>query len=320
MKVLDPLCGVGTIPFEACLQGRIGFGNDLSKVAYGITQAKISHRSAAEGFELINQLEKYIQQNLPENAVIESIAVDFNRKLQEYYHIDTLKEIVAARNFFRNKSTLTGSEAVVFSSLLHILHGNRPYALSRTSHPITPFAPRGEFIYKNLIHKLKEKVTRTYKIELPGKYVIGKTYHSDFLDLEQFIPKESLDSIITSLPFFDSTRFYLANWIRMWFAGWDKEDFNKEKEKYLETKQVKNLDIYDGFFKICFNLIRNDGSLIMHLGFSKKANMAELLIPYAEKYFKIIGYFNENVSNNEKFGISDQGTVKIHQFLFMIKT
>lgn len=32
--VLDPLCGVGTIPFEACLQGRIGIGNDLSELAY----------------------------------------------------------------------------------------------------------------------------------------------------------------------------------------------------------------------------------------------------------------------------------------------
>ena len=57
----------------------------------------------------------------------------------------------------------------------------------------------------------------------------------------------------------------------------------------------------------------------MHLGFSKKANMAELIIPYAEKYFNVVGYFNENVSNNESFGISDQGTVKRHQYLFMIK-
>jgi DNA modification methylase len=31
--VLDPLCGVGTIPFEACLQGRVGIGNDLSEMA-----------------------------------------------------------------------------------------------------------------------------------------------------------------------------------------------------------------------------------------------------------------------------------------------
>ena len=29
-RVLDPLCGVGTIPFEACLQGRVGIGNDMS--------------------------------------------------------------------------------------------------------------------------------------------------------------------------------------------------------------------------------------------------------------------------------------------------
>ena len=39
--VLDPLCGVGTIPFEACLQGRIGIGNDLSELAYVVTKAKL---------------------------------------------------------------------------------------------------------------------------------------------------------------------------------------------------------------------------------------------------------------------------------------
>ena len=39
--VLDPLCGVGTIPFEACLQGRVGIGNDLSELAYIVTKAKV---------------------------------------------------------------------------------------------------------------------------------------------------------------------------------------------------------------------------------------------------------------------------------------
>ena len=39
--VLDPLCGVGTIPFEACLQGRVGIGNDLSELAYVVTKPKL---------------------------------------------------------------------------------------------------------------------------------------------------------------------------------------------------------------------------------------------------------------------------------------
>ena len=105
----------------------------------------------------------------------------------------------------------------------------------------------------------------------------------------------------------------------MWFAGWDKIDFKNHKESFLETKQVKNIEIYDSFFKTCDSLLKGNGSIIMHLGFSKKANMAELIIPYAEKYFNVVGYFNENVSNNESFGISDQGTVKRHQYLFIVK-
>ena len=28
-----------------------------------------------------------------------------------------------------------------------------------------------------------------------------------------------LDAVITSPPFFDSTRFYLGNWMRLWFCG-----------------------------------------------------------------------------------------------------
>ena len=104
----------------------------------------------------------------------------------------------------------------------------------------------------------------------------------------------------------------------MWFTGWDKEDFKTQKHKFIETQQVKSFSVYENFFETCNSLLKNHGTLIMHLGFSKKANMAKSLIPYAEKYFEIIGYFNEKVSNNETFGISDQGTVKSHQYLFMI--
>ena len=66
-------------------------------------------------------------------------------------------------------------------------------------------------------------------------------------------------------------------------------------------------------------LLKDKGNMILHIGFSKKANMAELLIPIAEKHFNVIGYFNENVSDNEKFGIKDQGAVKVHQYLFLKK-
>jgi DNA modification methylase len=319
MMVLDPLSGVGTIPLEAALQGRFAYGNDLSLLAYSNTLAKIGEKSKKECDVLLENLKEYIENNLPKDQDIESIDISFNQNLKEYYHRDTLKEIVAAREFFKNRRIKTPSEAAVFGSLLHILHGNRPYALSRTSHPITPFAPRGPFIYKSLIKKLREKINRVLAIGMSENYKAGIALWDDFMNLDKNVNPSSIDTIITSPPFYDSTRFYLANWIRMWFSGWDKEDFNIRKEEFLETKQVKDVRIYNIFFEKCNSVLKPNGSLILHLGFSKKANMAEMLIPLAQKRFKVVGYFNENVNNRENFGISDVGTVKMHQFLFLVK-
>lgn len=39
--ILDPFCGVGTIPFEACLNDRKGIGLDLSPLAFHVTNAKV---------------------------------------------------------------------------------------------------------------------------------------------------------------------------------------------------------------------------------------------------------------------------------------
>ena len=317
MHILDPLSGVGTIPFEARLLNRVGYGNDLSLLAYANTYAKLGVFDFQECIKTVEKLDKFIQSNLPAESEIRGVDIGFNKNILDYYHPDTFKEIFAARKFFIEKGIASATQATIFSGILHILHGNRPYALSRRSHPITPFAPKGEYIYKNLINKLEEKLNR---VTNEYKYLnnAGYAFWGSFQDLNKKIKQNSIDSIITSPPFFDSTRFYMSNWIRMWFAGWDKEHFSTEKHQFMENQQVKSFEIYDNFFNICKFLLKNHGTIIMHLGFSKKANMAESIIPYAEKYFEIVGYFNEKVSNNETFGISDQGTVKSHQYLFMI--
>lgn len=319
MTVLDTFSGVGTIPFEGALQGRKVIGNDLSKVAYANSLAKIGDVCSSEVEKIIISLDEFIKNNIPSNEEVNSININFNKTIQEYFHPNTFKQIVAARNYFIKNEIKDANMALVFSSLLHILHGNRPYALSRTSHPITPFAPKGDFIDKGLIEKLKEKVSRSLIMEEKKHVNTSEMILGDIFELDKKLPKACIDSIITSPPFFDSTKFYLANWMRLWFAGWDKKDFDLEKEKYLETKQIKNIDIYDDYFRICHFLLKKHGTVIMHLGVSKKANMGEMIRPYAEKYFKLIGMFIEDVDGSEKFGIKDQGSVKGHQFMFLEK-
>src|SRR3989337_2854803 len=46
--VLDPFSGRGTVPLQACSQGRVGVGNDLSPFAHLLTAAKVDAPTRAE--------------------------------------------------------------------------------------------------------------------------------------------------------------------------------------------------------------------------------------------------------------------------------
>src|SRR5512132_1239318 len=46
--VLDPFSGRGTVPLQACAEGRIGVGNDLNPFAHLLTAAKVDSPTVAE--------------------------------------------------------------------------------------------------------------------------------------------------------------------------------------------------------------------------------------------------------------------------------
>ena len=197
--VVDPLSGVGTIPLEACLQNRIGIGNDLSELAFCVTKAKVEKADEKDCLEVLAQLQSYIESEKQNDEVLILIKkyenFGFNGKLSNYFHEDTFKEILCARKYFTSRiRTLTSSEAMVFSCFLHVLHGNRPYALSRNSHPLTPYAPTGDFIYKNVVEHIKDKLTASYKKGEFDHYRHGRRYTG--------IIKSSVHTTLLPMPLF----------------------------------------------------------------------------------------------------------------------
>jgi DNA modification methylase len=315
--ILDPFAGVGTIPFEGALNGVRSFGFDISSAALSIAKAKLGNINRDESIALIKKLEKYIQNRKLSSKILETAKeFGFNKKLADYFEARTLKEIILAREFFKENPPGSPSEHLVFSCLLHILHGNRPYALSRRSHGITPFAPTGEFEYKNVVSHLKDKVERSFAIALPEDFVEGDMF---FQDATSWWPRhiENLDAIITSPPFFDSTRFYLANWLRLWLSGWDKEDFEKRPFGFVDEKQKLGFEIYEPILRQARERLKPDGVVVFHLGKSSKCDMAEKLADVAKKWFKVADIFEESVEDGESHGIRDKGTVVKHQFLIL---
>ena len=313
-RVIDPLGGVGTIPFEAALQGYDAVSNDKSPFASIIGAAKMNPPTKSQALTTLESISQEMDNISLDKSDYADAEFGLNGKVSEFYHEKTLVEVLKARKLFlQRKRPLAKSEALVWASVLHILHGNRPYALSRNSHPITPYHPKGDYEYRNLIEKTKQKIERMYKKDLPSLFNNGIGLNSDFRDLD--VEKIGcFDAMITSPPFM-GMRFDRPNWLRMWFCGWLEEDFHKTSLGYLERQQDSDRDCYEDFFTKAVELLKPNGILIMHIGSGKKKLLLTDLIEIGEKYFQLRGEICEDVQALQKHGIPDKGKTKSHHLI-----
>ena len=317
-QILDPFAGVGTIPFEAACIGVRAWGFDISPAALAIAKAKVGTHCATECNRYIHALEQFIQSEEPGEAdYLSAHRMNFNSRIPDYFHPDTLRELLLARRYFMLHPPTSSTENLVFASMLHILHGNRPYALSRRSHPITPYKPTGAFIYKPLIHHLRSKIDRSVQRYPSEHFTAGQILHQDAtLAWPETISQ--LDAIITSPPFFNSIRFHVGNWMRLWFSGWEREDFDLKPHEFIDEKQKQGFEVYIPILKQAYARLRSSGIFVLHLGISKKVNMAEEIAHIAKQWFHIYDLFIEDVTHTEKHGFRDKGTVHGHQYLILL--
>jgi hypothetical protein len=313
--VADPFCGAGTLPFEAALQARTAVALDLSTLAFCVTSAKLRPPPTDLLEDRVRSLAAYLASARPTPDEIERAArVHFNGRLDHYFHPDTFAELLCARRHLLDTRDDTPAWATLMCALLHVLHGNRPYALSRRSHPVTPFAPTGPPEYKSVIDKTRAKLGRmTREATTPGgNHLVAQA------DASMPWPiTASVDAIITSPPFFDSTRFYLFNWIRFWFSGWESEDFQHEPARYLEVRQKQSMDVYQIILARFREAIKPTGVVVLHLGRSAKCDMAEQIGARVGTMFTIADHYAEDVRHCERHGVRDKGTVAAHQYLIL---
>lgn len=316
--VLDPMAGVGTIPLEARLQRRVGLAGDLSELAAVVSRAKLEAFSADEVAAVMTDLGQAVANPDASDATLiaeEHGAFGLNGPIEDYFEGQTLREILLARRFFRSRlMDPSPCEAIVLTSLLHILHGNRPYALSRRSHPVTPFKPSGPAEYRPLIAGLARRLERVVE-PLSALPSTGHAYRADYEALP--LAPGSIDAVITSPPFAQSLRFFSTNWMRLWFCGWGPNEFRRRPDEFLERKQRTNFEEpYRGFLEAMHQLLRPGGLLIMHLGETRRLNMAEQIAPLLEGRFELIHIGRECVAHTESHGLTDKGATLAHGFVF----
>jgi methylase of polypeptide subunit release factors len=318
--VLDPFSGSGTIAFEAALGKRNAISFDISDMSVAISNAKLQNCSRDAVESIILNLSDYIKSNVVTQATIkDSIDVSFNKSIKEYFEEKTFDEILKSRDYFlETKDLLDPNWCLVFSSMLHILHGNRPYALSRRSHPLTPYAPTGDFERKPVIDHLR---TKTYKsFDEKNNIIIteGSCLKTDILgDWDDTL--QNVDAIITSPPFVASTKFYMTNWMRFWFAGWGKDDFKKSTENFIEVKQKNDMGLYKIIFDKFAKVLSDDGVVVLHVGKNKTLDMGTALADLATGILKVEDLYIEAVGEMETHGIKDKGGTTEHQYLVLSK-
>lgn len=254
--VLDPFSGAGTIPLEACLQGRSGWGNDIGPLAIQLTRAKTTVADAEAIGLRLQELLEFIEQDTEIRLNAKIAGWGLNGSLESYFHTETLKEVLSARTWFL-AAPHDEVTAMLWAACAHILHGNRPYALSRRSHPLTPFAPTGRFEHKSIRPRLEQKIQRLLNDRPSGSWSDGVASNVDARDLSNSGKKA--DVIITSPPFYDSTRFHANNWMRAWFCGWDPADFAGERERFLEHQQSRDFGVYADVLRTFHQVLRPGG-------------------------------------------------------------
>jgi DNA modification methylase len=311
--VLDPFAGSGAVTLEAGLQGRVGWANDINPVALRLLRAKASRPDAAAVSRTLDEVAGFVAEVAPSLDPRSIGDFGLNGPLVTYYHAHTFREILAARTWLKTAPEDSSAVALVASALAHILHGNRPYALSRRSHPITPFAPTGPTEYRPLEPRLRAKVARLLAAELPVEWRDGIVTENDVCALGG----GTADVIITSPPFYGSTRFHVNNWIRLWFCGWEPADFDVSRADFLESRQMRTLAIYRDVFRSVRSTLPKGGLAIWHLGLSKRKDMGAELAELASPEFEFIALERESVAHCQSHGVTSQGVTLAHQFLLL---
>lgn len=310
--ILDTFSGSGTIPLEACLNGRKGIGSDISPLAFHLTRAKVDPPTLKQISSRIAELRSF----LASNQITENEISHVPEEIQSFYEPRTLKEILNAKRFLLEGDRQDNVSSFLIACIAHLLHGNRPYALSRRSHNMFPIPPKGPFKYKSLIEALSLKVDRALSEELPKEFARGEAFQADATRLP--LLDGQVSSIITSPSFLGTTDFLRHNRIRLWFCGWSYEEQGLRKPQFLE--QASSIEVYRPIFGECKRVLKDEGLAIIHLGVVRGRDMGTELLPLAkDNGFERIAIVYEDTTQMETYGRTDRGSTHKHEFLFLRK-
>jgi site-specific DNA-methyltransferase (adenine-specific) len=247
--VLDPFCGRGTTPLQACVTGRIGIGVDLNPMAYVLTRAKIEAPPPAHLEARLRALENDMFYGEIEREP------DHIRML---FHASTLRQLVYLKQVL---DPTNPCDNFIAATILGILHGASARDKKRSSYlsismPNT-FSMSPNYIREyiqakglrripvNVFSALRRKFKRLFAHPVPE--TPGFAYRESIENLGRipnpYLRKHQVSLIVTSPPYLRVVKYGLYNWIRLWFLDEDPTALDKTLATY------RRLDAYLAFIR-----------------------------------------------------------------------
>ena len=322
--VLDPFSGSGVVPLEAVMAGRVAWANDLSPYAYVLTRGKLdAPGSEKRAFRQANALADDVEKNAPTADI--TVVPEWVR---EFFNPDTLREVVSAFQILMQQR-----DYFLTSCLLGILHHVRPGFLSFPASHLVPYLRKTKYppdrfpemyAYRDLRSRLLAKVSRAYRRHMlppnweQRRYQVWKTN-----SISLPVGAETVDSIISSPPYFGALDYARDNRLRLWFLGC--EDW-----KELDNSLTANSKVYLPQMAICLQqmarVLKPGGRCVLVLGDvergGKKRRTAEILADLAvevtQRQFVVDTIYDDSIPD-ERRSRRQTRTTKLERILVMRK-
>ncbi|MCG2766965.1 MAG: DNA methyltransferase [Chloroflexota bacterium] len=322
--VLDPFSGSGVVPLEAALTGRCAWANDLSPYAYALTRGKLETPGSQKlAIERAKKLVDAVERDAPS---VDLVTVPV--WVREFFHPDTLREVLTAFRILRQQE-----DYFLTACLMGILHHVRPGFLSYPASHLVPYLRKNKYppeefprmyTYRDLRSRLLAKVKRAYRrhsLPVGWEQRRYKVWQVNSMSLP--IEDETVDTVISSPPYFGALDYARDNRLRLWFLGC--EDWNE-----LDASLTANRKVYLPQMRVCLQeihrVLKSGNHCVLVLGDVERNGkirrtaeiLADLAMEATDGGFAVETIYDDRIPDNRRSRRQTK-TTKYERILVMRK-
>ena len=247
--VYDPFMGRGTTPLQARLMGRRPLGNDINPLSQVLLAPRLNPPTIEKITERLESVDL-------------SSAAEVYTDLLHFYHKDTLREIIALKEYLLERekngtmdnvdawirmvaiNRLTGHSSGFFS--VYSLPPNQAVSVKRQKkiNEQRNQIPEYRAIKPRILKKSKSLLKDWYENDTDREMggMIGILSATDSRKASE-IPEDSASLVVTSPPFLDVVDYQGDNWLRCWFIGVDSKNINISQHRKITEWEKTMTDV-----------------------------------------------------------------------------